>query len=178
MLQSSFTVFHPVAGCTAALLLCGHSWDSSPAPQFLAASTPWATAEPLMQRHPTSLIVCRVSCPACAGCLLYFLLYGISPFQSALGQTGGSLALAVLNGSVSFPASAARSPQVSLSTRGCHGRSHSLDWTAPSAVNQHVASASLALLALHTMHNHDPTWHAARQQHACSAPSRAVEVHS
>lgn len=129
-----------------------------------------------MQSHPTSDIVCRVTCPACAGCLLYFLLYGISPFEGALGQTGGSLALAVLNGSVSFPASAARSPQVSMSTRGCPGKSQLLEWTVPSAMKQYVASALLALLSLHTMHKHDLTWHAARQQHACPAPSRAVDA--
>ncbi|KAK9811151.1 hypothetical protein WJX73_006776 [Symbiochloris irregularis] len=38
------------------------------------------------------------------GCLLYFMLYGCSPFERVLEEAGGSLALAVINGSVSFPA--------------------------------------------------------------------------
>ena len=38
------------------------------------------------------------------GCLLYFVLYGVSPFERVLDEAGGSLALAVINGSLSFPA--------------------------------------------------------------------------
>ena len=53
----------------------------------------------------------------CAGCLLYFLLYGASPFERVLEQTGGSLALAVLNGSVDFPQG--RSPQAQQLVAAC-----------------------------------------------------------
>lgn len=38
-----------------------------------------------------------------AGCLLYFLLCGESPFERVLNEAGGSLMLAVLNGRVSWP---------------------------------------------------------------------------
>lgn len=38
-----------------------------------------------------------------AGASLYHLMYGASPFQKAVDQAGGSIALAVLNCSVSWP---------------------------------------------------------------------------
>ena len=38
-----------------------------------------------------------------AGCLLYFMMYAISPFERVLGEAGGSLALAVANGEVKWP---------------------------------------------------------------------------
>eukprot|EP00884_Botryococcus_braunii_P000753 jgi/Botrbrau1/10679/Bobra.139_2s0009.1 len=37
------------------------------------------------------------------GCLLYFMMYGVSPFERVLGEAGGSLALAIINGQVSWP---------------------------------------------------------------------------
>lgn len=37
------------------------------------------------------------------GCVLYFMLYGCSPFERVLEEAGGSLALAVINGSLTFP---------------------------------------------------------------------------
>ncbi|BDA48777.1 Serine/threonine-protein kinase 16 [Coccomyxa sp. Obi] len=37
------------------------------------------------------------------GCLLYFTMYGVSPFERAMGEAGGSLLLAVMNAKVSFP---------------------------------------------------------------------------
>jgi len=33
----------------------------------------------------------------------YFMLYNVSPFERVLGEAGGSLMLAVINGSVTFP---------------------------------------------------------------------------
>ena len=38
------------------------------------------------------------------GCVLYFMMYGCSPFERVLEEAGGSLALAVINGNLSFPA--------------------------------------------------------------------------
>ena len=38
-----------------------------------------------------------------AGCLLYFMIYAISPFERVLGEAGGSLYLAVANGEVKWP---------------------------------------------------------------------------
>ncbi len=38
-----------------------------------------------------------------AGATLYHSMYGASPFQRAMDQPGGSLALAVLNGSIMWP---------------------------------------------------------------------------
>ncbi|GMH43610.1 hypothetical protein BSKO_11532 [Bryopsis sp. KO-2023] len=37
------------------------------------------------------------------GCTLYFLMYGVSPFEGVLNEAGGSLALAVMNGRVTWP---------------------------------------------------------------------------
>ncbi|KAK9815571.1 hypothetical protein WJX72_006053 [[Myrmecia] bisecta] len=37
------------------------------------------------------------------GCLLYFMMYAISPFERVLNEAGGSLALAVINGNVTWP---------------------------------------------------------------------------
>mmetsp|Transcript_42260 Transcript_42260/g.100253 ORF Transcript_42260/g.100253 Transcript_42260/m.100253 type:complete len:178 (-) Transcript_42260:688-1221(-) len=41
------------------------------------------------------------------GCVLFFMMYGESPFERALGEAGGSLALAVMNGKIAWP----KSPQ-------------------------------------------------------------------
>ncbi|CAI0431774.1 unnamed protein product [Linum tenue] len=38
------------------------------------------------------------------GCTLYAIMYGVSPFEYALGESGGSLQLAVLNAQVKWPA--------------------------------------------------------------------------
>ncbi|DBB02259.1 TPA: hypothetical protein ACH3X3_011281 [Trebouxia sp. C0006] len=37
------------------------------------------------------------------GCLLYFMMYGISPFERAVNEAGGSLALAVINNKLWWP---------------------------------------------------------------------------
>ena len=37
------------------------------------------------------------------GCLLYYMIYGESPFEYVLNEAGGSLALAVISGKVSWP---------------------------------------------------------------------------
>eukprot|EP00803_Ostreobium_quekettii_P007595 evm.model.scf_2946.2 EVM.evm.TU.scf_2946.2 scf_2946:6198-11456(+) len=37
------------------------------------------------------------------GCTLYYLMYGVSPFERVLNEAGGSLALAVVNGRVHWP---------------------------------------------------------------------------
>ncbi|KAK9839446.1 hypothetical protein WJX81_002545 [Elliptochloris bilobata] len=37
------------------------------------------------------------------GCLLYFVMHGVSPFERVLGEAGGSLALAVINGRLGWP---------------------------------------------------------------------------
>ena len=37
------------------------------------------------------------------GCVLFYTMYGVSPFESALGEAGGSIALAVMNGRVGWP---------------------------------------------------------------------------
>lgn len=37
------------------------------------------------------------------GCVLYYMMYGASPFEHVLGEAGGSLALAVMNGKVIWP---------------------------------------------------------------------------
>ena len=42
----------------------------------------------------------------------YFTLYNTSPFERVLGEAGGSLMLAVINGSVSYPADDKRPPCV------------------------------------------------------------------
>jgi len=44
----------------------------------------------------------KLDTPVCAGCLLYFMLYAVSPFERVLGEAGGSLALAVANGEAKF----------------------------------------------------------------------------
>ncbi|KAI4326593.1 hypothetical protein MLD38_031891 [Melastoma candidum] len=38
------------------------------------------------------------------GCTLYAIMYGVSPFEYALGESGGSLQLAILNAQVKWPA--------------------------------------------------------------------------
>ncbi|XP_027331676.1 serine/threonine-protein kinase 16 isoform X1 [Abrus precatorius] len=38
------------------------------------------------------------------GCTLYAIMYGVSPFEYALGESGGSLQLAVVNAQVKWPA--------------------------------------------------------------------------
>ncbi|KAL9266395.1 Serine/threonine-protein kinase 16-like protein [Drosera capensis] len=38
------------------------------------------------------------------GCTLYSIMYGVSPFEYALGDSGGSLQLAILNAQVKWPA--------------------------------------------------------------------------
>jgi serine/threonine kinase 16 len=38
-----------------------------------------------------------------AGCTLYHAMYGCSPFQKAVDQPGGSIALAVMNCSIPWP---------------------------------------------------------------------------
>ena len=37
------------------------------------------------------------------GCLLFFMMYGASPFERALGEAGGSLPLAIANGRLAWP---------------------------------------------------------------------------
>jgi len=37
------------------------------------------------------------------GCVIYCMTYGTSPFETAMNEQGGSIALAVMNGVVSFP---------------------------------------------------------------------------
>ncbi|DBA84178.1 TPA: Serine/threonine-protein kinase 16 [Trebouxia sp. C0004] len=37
------------------------------------------------------------------GCLLYFMMYGVSPFERAVNEAGGSLALAVINNNLWWP---------------------------------------------------------------------------
>ena len=50
-------------------------------------------------------ILCPISCaPSRAlGCTLYAGMYGMSPFEYCLGQSGGSIALSILNGQVRWP---------------------------------------------------------------------------
>ncbi|CAN1311792.1 Serine/threonine-protein kinase ppk13 [Linum perenne] len=38
------------------------------------------------------------------GCTLYAIMYGVSPFEYALGESGGSLQLAILNAQIKWPA--------------------------------------------------------------------------
>ncbi|KAK4750778.1 hypothetical protein SAY87_004260 [Trapa incisa] len=38
------------------------------------------------------------------GCTLYAIMYGVSPFEYALGESGGSLQLAVMNAQIKWPA--------------------------------------------------------------------------
>ncbi|GMN57998.1 hypothetical protein TIFTF001_027092 [Ficus carica] len=38
------------------------------------------------------------------GCTLYAIMYGVSPFEYALGESGGSLQLAIVNAQVKWPA--------------------------------------------------------------------------
>ncbi|KAJ4713285.1 Serine/threonine protein kinase [Melia azedarach] len=38
------------------------------------------------------------------GCTLYAIMYGVSPFEYALGESGGSLQLAIVNGQIKWPA--------------------------------------------------------------------------
>ncbi|CAL0327595.1 unnamed protein product [Lupinus luteus] len=38
------------------------------------------------------------------GCTLYAIMYGVSPFEYALGESGGSLQLAIINAQVKWPA--------------------------------------------------------------------------
>ncbi|KAG9137140.1 hypothetical protein Leryth_011953 [Lithospermum erythrorhizon] len=38
------------------------------------------------------------------GCTLFAIMYGVSPFEYALGEAGGSLQLAIVNGQVKWPA--------------------------------------------------------------------------
>lgn len=37
------------------------------------------------------------------GCTLYFLMYGTSPFEKVLAESGGSIALAIANGRIQWP---------------------------------------------------------------------------
>ena len=37
------------------------------------------------------------------GCLLYCMMYGCSPFEGSIAEQGGSLALAVISGRITFP---------------------------------------------------------------------------
>ncbi|KAI4303747.1 hypothetical protein MLD38_039343 [Melastoma candidum] len=39
-----------------------------------------------------------------AGCTLYAIMYGVSPFEYALGESGGSLQLAIMNAQIKWPA--------------------------------------------------------------------------
>eukprot|EP00891_Asterochloris_glomerata_P009358 jgi/Astpho2/9358/e_gw1.00142.26.1_t len=39
------------------------------------------------------------------GCVLYFMMYGVSPFERATVEAGGSLALAVINNNITYPSS-------------------------------------------------------------------------
>lgn len=53
---------------------------------------------------PTGLPLDFAKCDVwAAGCLLYAGMYGASPFQHAVEQTGGSIALATLNCSLPWP---------------------------------------------------------------------------
>lgn len=38
------------------------------------------------------------------GCTLYAIMYGVSPFEYALGESGGSLQLAIINAQIKWPA--------------------------------------------------------------------------
>ncbi|MCD7468666.1 hypothetical protein HAX54_007058 [Datura stramonium] len=38
------------------------------------------------------------------GCTLYAIMYGVSPFEYALGESGGSLQLAIVNAQIKWPA--------------------------------------------------------------------------
>ncbi|KAH7851262.1 hypothetical protein Vadar_009175 [Vaccinium darrowii] len=38
------------------------------------------------------------------GCTLFAIMYGVSPFEYALGESGGSLQLAIVNGQIKWPA--------------------------------------------------------------------------
>ncbi|XP_071693293.1 uncharacterized protein [Rutidosis leptorrhynchoides] len=38
------------------------------------------------------------------GCTLFAIMYGVSPFEYALGESGGSLQLAIINGHIKWPA--------------------------------------------------------------------------
>lgn len=53
------------------------------------------------------------------GCLFFFLLYGVSPFERVLSEAGGSLALAVINGSLSFPVPDRRPEELKALVRLC-----------------------------------------------------------
>ncbi|KAI4340171.1 hypothetical protein MLD38_025034 [Melastoma candidum] len=37
------------------------------------------------------------------GCTLYAIMYGVSPFEYALGESGGSLQLAIMNAQIKWP---------------------------------------------------------------------------
>ena len=64
----------------------------------------------------------EISVSMCVGCLLYFMLYSVSPFERVLGEAGGSLALAVANGEAKFgplPAEEKCTPQLKRLVVSC-----------------------------------------------------------
>ena len=64
----------------------------------------------------------EISVSMCVGCLLYFMLYSVSPFERVLGEAGGSLALAVANGEAKFgplPAEEKCTPQLKRLVASC-----------------------------------------------------------
>ncbi|KAL3131189.1 hypothetical protein ABBQ38_000491 [Trebouxia sp. C0009 RCD-2024] len=53
------------------------------------------------------------------GCLLYFMMYGISPFERVLNEAGGSLALAVINNKLWWPPRDEHSEELRLLVQFC-----------------------------------------------------------
>ncbi|KAK9846738.1 hypothetical protein WJX84_000843 [Apatococcus fuscideae] len=58
------------------------------------------------------------------GGLLYFMMYGVSPFEQVLNEAGGSLALAVINNNISWPGSVSYSDQLKKLVQYCMDSRH------------------------------------------------------
>ncbi|KAK9837404.1 hypothetical protein WJX84_001292 [Apatococcus fuscideae] len=58
------------------------------------------------------------------GALLYFMMYGVSPFEQVLNEAGGSLALAVINNKISWPQASTHSAHLKSLVQFCMESRH------------------------------------------------------